>query len=326
MADQAHLEILKHGTDAWNEWRENNQGTSPKLSEIDFSGDFVDRADFSGINLSGAYLDRADLRWADLRGANLNMADLRGANLSFVDLRGADLSSANLNGTIFERAILQETTLTNVDLAAFVNVEIIHRGRSVIDDRSIAKSLRCKNLLSFLVATGMPLTFATYAIDSIRALDPNSLFNLMHSTFISYGGSDEGFASKLQESLHTNGVTTFLFKKDAVPGQALSNLMRNQVRENDRIVLVCSENSLNRSGVLNEIELTLHREAREGGHTLLIPITVDRYVFDDWKPQNQSLKEAVLERVIADFIGADIDQSKFDGGIGRLLKALRIAL
>jgi len=171
----------------------------------------------------------------------------------------------------------------------------------------------------------MPLVVAIYTIDVIRSLDPNGLFNLMYSTFISYGGPDEPFAIKLQEALQSNGVTTFLFKKDAVPGQALSDVMRGQVREKDRIVVICSEKSLDRPGVLNEMELALRREASEGGHTLLIPIAIDAYVHDGWQPENGNLKEAVLERVIADFIDADTDQAKFDQGMERLLRALRVS-
>ena len=171
----------------------------------------------------------------------------------------------------------------------------------------------------------MPLVVATYTIDALRSLDPNGLFNLMHTTFISYGGPDEPFASKLRKALQENGVTTFLFVEDAIPGQSLSHVMRAGVREHDRIILICSESSLNRAGVQNEIDLTLQREAREGGAKLLIPIALDRFVFDEWRPDDEDLKEAVLARVVGDFIGADADQAKFDEGLGRLLQALKVS-
>ena len=241
------------------------------------------------------------------------------------NLDRATLSVANLRETTIKQIEMGHTILTDVDLSPFVNAEIHHNGGSFIDHRSIARSLHCENLLPFLVATGMPHIVATYAIDSIRALDPNGLFNLMHSTFISYGGPDEPLAIKLQEALHSNGVTTFLFKKDAVPGDALAHVMRAGIRDHGRVVLICSKASLDRKGVLNEIELTLRREASEGGATLLIPLAIDRYVFDDWNPDNQDLREAVLERVIADFEDAASDQSKFDRGIERLLQALKVS-
>jgi len=179
--------------------------------------------------------------------------------------------------------------------------------------------------LPFLVATGIHHIVATYTIESLKALDPDGMFNLMHSTFISYGGPDEPFAVKLQKTLQSNGVTTFLFKTHAVPGQAISDVMRDQVRGNDRIVLICSKASLNQPGVLNKINLALQREAREGGHTLLIPIALDRYVYDEWEPDEENLKEAILERVIADFVGTKSNQTKFDAGVARLLEALRVS-
>ena len=89
--------------------------------------------------------------------------------------------------------------------------------------------------------------------------------------------------------------------------------------------MICSSKSLDRPGVLNEMELALRREASEGGHNLLIPIAIDAYVHAGWNPENENLKEAVLERVIADFVGADTDQAKFDQGMERLLSALRVS-
>ncbi len=287
-------------------------------------------ADLTAANLRGAGLRDAALHNANLRGANLSEADLdgaflNGANLTDANLRGANLSGANLIEANLAKVKISNTILTNVDLSVFVNVPISHRGPSTIDHRSIARSLHCENLLPFLVETGMHHVVATYLIDSIKSLDPNGLFNLMHSTFISYGGPDEAFATKLQRALQSNGVTTFLFKKDAVMGQHLSDVMRSGINEHDRTVLICSEASLNRKGVLNEIRLAINREAEEGGMSLLIPIAVDGYVFDKWAPDDKNLQKAVLQRVIGDFQGADTDQSKFDQGIARLLEALKVS-
>ncbi len=344
MANEEHLAILNQGVIAWNEWRSENYDIEPNLRQadlcwVDLSGANFRRAtlsnaEFRGADLSGADLFRAKLVEADLYGADLSgaglieadlrEADLRGADLNAADLSRADLSRADLSRANLEEVTLFDTTLISVDLSPFVNVPINQLSPSNIDHRSIARSLHCENLLSFLVATGMNHIFATYAIDALRSLDPNGLFNLMHSTFISYGGPDEPFAIKLREALQTNGVTSFLFKKDAVPGQAISDVMRDQVREKDRIVVICSEASLDRPGVLNEMELTLRREAKEGGHTLLIPVAIDDYAHKGWAPKNDNLKDAILERVIADFQGADTDQTKFDAGLSRLLKALEI--
>lgn len=146
---------------------------------------------------------------------------------------------------------------------------------------------------------------------------------LLRSTFISYGGPDETFARKLYEALHRNGVTTFFFAEHAVPGKKLHETMREGVNEFDRIVLICSKDSLGRPGVQNEIEQVLAREARSGGEAFLIPIRIDDFVFSGWTPSRPALKQEVCDRVVADFRGADTDPAKFDAGMMRLITALK---
>lgn len=99
--------------------------------------------------------------------------------------------------------------------------------------------------------------------------------------------------------------------------------MKRGIAEHDRVILICSRNSLNRPGVLFEIEEALTREAMMKGDTLLIPIRLDSYVFDDWNPKNPDVAQAVCDRVVADFEGADEDEDKFNAGLRRLIAALR---
>lgn len=75
---------------------------------------------------------------------------------------------------------------------------------------------------------------------------------------------------------------------------------------------------------MNEIEESLRREAKQGGEMLVIPITLDGFIFGyEWKPPDQGTVEALRARVIGDFRGADKDGAKFIRELGRLLKALR---
>lgn len=140
----------------------------------------------------------------------------------------------------------------------------------------------------------------------------------MQSTFISYGAPDENFANRLNSDLEKNGVTTFFFPFDAVFGEKLHSTMR-RVDDYDRIILICSAQSLHRKGVQNEIEKVLEREAREGGSSLLIPITIDNYIFEDWAPVRPALKGEILNRVVADFRNND----SYKDQLHRLLRALR---
>jgi uncharacterized protein YjbI with pentapeptide repeats len=121
VANQEHLDLLKQGVEAWNQWRKENPSVRPDLREEDLQG-----RDFNGINLhnanlSGANLGRADLRNVRLSGTDLSRATLIGANLSGVRLRRtnfrrADLSRANLTSANLRRADLSRTNLSDADL------------------------------------------------------------------------------------------------------------------------------------------------------------------------------------------------------------------
>ena len=79
MANQEHLDILRQGVDAWNEWRK----------------EFLDPLIKADLQL-GPDLSGADLEFLDLSGANLYKANLTGANLYSTRLREANLQDAKL--------------------------------------------------------------------------------------------------------------------------------------------------------------------------------------------------------------------------------------
>lgn len=169
----------------------------------------------------------------------------------------------------------------------------------------------------------MPPIFVEFMVETAHAHQGSALFSMMQSTFISYGGPDEQFARKLHEALQSNGVTTFFFPEHAVPGKKLHRTMRQGVNSYDRVILMCSQASLDRPGVLNEIEETLARESRNGGAEYLIPIRLDNYLFDGWNPPNPDVAQTSKDRVVADFRGAKTSKAKFNVQLMRLLDALK---
>jgi Pentapeptide repeats (8 copies) len=129
-----HLELLKRGVDAWNEWR-NESSITPDLSGADLRGADLQNVDFTSANLIKADLREAYLNFAAFTYADLSKADLRkahvsdgsfgSANLSGADLRGADLSwtnlhRANLRGADLRGANLEEAALVETDLGKAV--------------------------------------------------------------------------------------------------------------------------------------------------------------------------------------------------------------
>jgi hypothetical protein len=255
----------------------------------------------------------------------IQFSSLSHLNAAGGDFEGALLNHCNLIETIldganFSQARLDNVVLVDVDLTAICGANVRHLGPSHVDWRSIAKSLRAPRLKDFLISSGMPEVFAEYMIECARSIDPARLFSMMQSTFISYGGPDEKFARKLYEGLQRNGVRTFFFPEHARPGDKLHRLMRKGVNDHDRVILVCSKNSLDRPGVLNELEETLQREARDGGANYLIPIRLDEYVLNGWAPKNADVAQAVRDRVVADFT----DEARFADSLARLLGELRV--
>ncbi len=131
-----HPAVLELGMPFWNEWRLQNPGTRPRLSNVvlrdgslvkaafqgadlrgaDFSGSNLFRADFRGADLAGANLEAVDLFSADLRGANLIGAVLKNAELLGARLDAARLCKANLEGAYFRMAGLRGTDLRKASL------------------------------------------------------------------------------------------------------------------------------------------------------------------------------------------------------------------
>jgi TIR domain-containing protein/pentapeptide repeat protein len=127
MANQEHLDILKQGVQAWNQWRNEHPDLQPVLQKAAFiqpalgEVKFI-QADLSEANLSGANLMGADLRHVNFRGANLSEANLYGACLIGVNLIGArllraTLRKAELGGVNLYRASLREASLKAASLS-----------------------------------------------------------------------------------------------------------------------------------------------------------------------------------------------------------------
>lgn len=126
MANADHLDLLRHGVDAWNAWRAKNLSVKPDLLSADLSGTDLAEADLrwallnganlSNANLAGAMLVGADLYEANLAKANLSKADLRTAHLFGADLSEADLREARLKWARLFRARLYRADLTGADL------------------------------------------------------------------------------------------------------------------------------------------------------------------------------------------------------------------
>jgi len=136
MANKKHLAIINQGTEAWNNWRDENVETQlqPNLSGANLSGINLQRAYLANTNFGGANLSGGLFYEANFSGANLIKADLRGANFSHADLSGARFNGARLNGsgtnlwkvvcngTDFRGANLSEANLSEAHISQGANL------------------------------------------------------------------------------------------------------------------------------------------------------------------------------------------------------------
>lgn len=113
-----HLQAIKMGATAVDDWRSENPA-----DRLDLSGANLAGMNFTGWNLSRAILDNADLSGACLRGAdlseawarrtNFNGADLSKASLYRTSLASSDLRGADLSNTNMYRCVLRDAELND---------------------------------------------------------------------------------------------------------------------------------------------------------------------------------------------------------------------
>lgn len=356
MPNPEHLAILEQGVEAWNEWRKWRQHEFPdlsgaelirtslsgaslvgvNLSNADLSNSFLLNADLSNANLSDAILREAHLGNAQFISSNLRNANLSGADLSGTDLSYADLSGANLSRAHLANAILIGTDLTDASLNSacmlFSNIadtdlsdaigldSVDHRGPSSIGIDTLYKS-QGKIPDKFLRGAGVPEEI----IDIARSLRAGPAIQ-WYSCFISYSEHDRELAERLHTDLESKSVRCWLFSEDAKWGESVWGEIDRSIKLYDKLVVVCSENSLQSPAVLREIERGLQREDREGKN-VLFPIRIDDYIFDkeeDGKKDKweHERKADVVKKVVGDFRRWK-NRDAYQKSLARLLKDLQ---
>jgi hypothetical protein len=306
VADKNLIKILSQGVKAWNEWRDKVDDPVPDLKRAVLNGDNIPYGNLSGANLKGVDLSRAVVAGINLQGANLRAADLRSArvlraNLSDTNLRhaifaGSELTKISFGGADFTQATFGVTQLDNVDLRGAKNLESVqHVAPSSIDIHTIYVSGGDINE-KFLRGCGVPEDFITY----MRSLTGKAIE--FYTCFISFTEADDTFSERLYNDMQGAGVRCWRWKEDAKWGRALMHSIDEAVRVYDKLIVICSEQSLNSPAVIREIERALQKEdaaAREGKEAeVLFPIRLDDYIFTDWQHHR---KADVVAKNVGDF-------------------------
>jgi len=195
MANKKHLELLKNGVDAWNDWRMRNPDELPdlegaELAGIDLGGtakaiveqyiagftednirnlDLLDCASYYPFAARGATLENKmnyfALATALTRGgANLVSAKLSGANLSEACLLGAQLFNSELENTSFTSAnlvgaMLDDSSLCHAELKR-ANCEFASFAGARIIDSDLSEATLVKSNFLWANLNGSNLEYA----------------------------------------------------------------------------------------------------------------------------------------------------------------------
>ena len=109
--------------------------------------------------------------------------------------------------------------------------------------------------------------------------------NKYYSCFISYSHKDRYFADQLYRFLRTEGISCWKDNHEFVAGDSVYDRIAEAIRNWDKFVLCCSENSLTSWWVDNEIKILLEKEqqlTKDKGkrYWLLMPVDLDGRVWD----------------------------------------------
>lgn len=261
------------------------------LQGLDLSWANFERKNLSGLDLRGVRLAHAKLQHAVLKGTNLEGADLRVANLAGAYFYKSNLNSCNLSRVILTSAILEETELafakffrttfgsTRIfscnSLHLSLKLEHIrHRGPSTLDQFT----LRCNvNRLPDIFLEGIG-----YNINEIRSL--HDLYGAMpmqyFSCFISHSKADNEFSEKLYKDLRKNNISCWHYLHDMRGGKEWKEQIADAIKAYDKLILVCSRQSIYSPNVVMEILKAIDNE-RAGGIKKLFPIRLDDHILGE---------------------------------------------
>lgn len=98
-----------------------------------------------------------------------------------------------------------------------------------------------------------------------------------YSVFISHSSEDGAFADRLHADLVANGVNCWHYRHDMQGGRFWRGQIHEAIKLYEKLIVVCSESSLLRANVIDEIISAVERE-RETGAQKLFPVRIDDFV------------------------------------------------
>lgn len=262
------------------------------LKSVDFTGSILRDCEFSETDISYCKFLDADLRGSSFTDAELSYCDFDRARLcgtvlndthtsecSFLD---TDFSDSLMFKTVFALALLKGANFEHVYLAdaVFTGCSELHvaiglgdiyfSGPSALDLETIRASI-VELPIKFLEGIG----YTHEEIEVLHALYSRGI--RFYSCFISHAEADLRFAEKLRSDLIENNVSCWHYGHDMEGGKHWRTQVQTAIKLHDKLLLVCSHNSVFRQNVVEEIIDAIEMEQRSGEQKLF-PIRLDNSI------------------------------------------------
>ncbi len=354
MENNNYNEILNNGVEYWNNWKI-QLDKNPDLSNLDFRRQNLSGIDLSyckllntnfsrsilkNANLTGAQLNNANFKRSCLRGAKLINANLTRANFTMSDMRRTDLAEANLdrakfrgtqlvNSNIsnsflkntnlqkanlyrsnFDNTILIGTKFIDTDLTGVENLNTCTPEKScILDSRTLSRSASLP--IHFLSSCGV-------SVETIQSM-LQKFQGERYSCFISYSSKDKQFVDKLYNDLIKNDVLVWFDDMDMRIGDDILDTITDNLRQQDKLIIVLSKNSISSKWVEREVKSALRMEEQED-RNVIMPINIDDSVFTDVN-SNKGWIDVLKSKSMGDFQQWE-KLALYDKSFARLLKDL----
>ncbi len=309
------------------------------LQRVNFANANLRHVDFIAADLEFANFFMADLKSSDFSRANLASANffnanLRSANFMGAKLRGVNFTRAILSSAKFEDAIIQSTIFSENDLTKTKGLDKLKAlGASSVDQQTF---IRSKNLPEkFLRNCGFSDAFIKNIPTLLQSLE---LFQ-KHTCFIGNSEKDDPLAQKVYSDLQEKGLRCWFMKKSDEEQSWYEDMCDKAIRDNEKLLLLISENSINLKWLKEEVIKALKREKRMTLELreelkdlckynfddfqkpkLLFPIALDekgKEAFESW------VKEFELDGELIDFCGWE-EREDYQKSFEKLMKELQI--
>lgn len=142
-----------------------------------------------------------------------------------------------------------------------------------------------------------------------------------HSCFISYSSKDEALAQRLYADLKAQGVQCWFAPHDMKIGAKIRSTLDQAISQQDKLLLLLSQHSIESYWVEDEVEAALERERTEHSE-LLFPIRLDNAISETRQAWAAKLRRQVN---IGDFSNWN-DSQAYERAFERLLRDLKMGI